>query len=71
MFEDKYQDFYAIPRRSYVLEGGNKSTEVYYQQVNLVIINHQVLKDIDGGRLREVGGKKVQLFSAETQEELK
>lgn len=59
LFEGKYEDFYSIPRRSFMLENGNKYTEVYYQKVNLIIINHQVLKDIDGGRFREIEAKKV------------
>lgn len=39
LFKDKYDDYYAIPRRSFMLENGNKYTEVYYQQVLLFLLS--------------------------------
>ncbi|KAL4511802.1 hypothetical protein ABPG72_012647 [Tetrahymena utriculariae] len=71
LLSDSYQNFQVIPRRSFKGPDGKKRIEIYYRKVNLIILNHGLLKDIDGGRAKSFTCKQIQLFSKENQEELK
>ncbi|KAL4471572.1 hypothetical protein ABPG74_008465 [Tetrahymena malaccensis] len=71
LLSESYPNFQVIPRRAYKGPDGKKRIEIYYRKVNLIILNHGLLKDIDGGRAKSFICKQIQLFSKENQEELK
>ncbi|EAR94414.2 ubiquitin carboxyl-terminal hydrolase (macronuclear) [Tetrahymena thermophila SB210] len=71
LLSENYLNFQVIPRRAFKRPDGKKGIEIYYRKVNLIILNHSLLKDIDGGRAKSFTCKQIQLFSKENQEELK
>ncbi|EGR30389.1 ubiquitin carboxyl-terminal hydrolase family protein, putative [Ichthyophthirius multifiliis] len=53
-----------IKRQAYHLQNGKKLIQIYYKQHPLLILNHQLLKDIDQKSLDSFSNiKKVQIFS--------